>query len=100
MAGSIFLTDGREWHTSSSAYFWALDALASRATDPGLAAHLRELFDFNVGFLGIDDLPERQRAELVALLGQLPAVARSIPPDEPYRDAFIAQMVELAELAS
>ncbi|WP_231384161.1 hypothetical protein [Cellulomonas sp. URHD0024] len=96
MSGSMFLPDGREWHSNSSAYFWVLDALASRATDPGLAAYLRERFDANVGFLGVDDLPESQRAELLALIGQLPAVARAIAADEAYRDSFIAQMDELA----
>jgi hypothetical protein len=100
VAGSLFLPDGREWHSSSSAFLWVLDAVATRATDPGLAAHLRQLFDFNVGFVGVDDLPENQRAEFVALLGQLPTVARSIPADEPYRASFIAQMDELAKLAS
>ena len=100
MAGSICLEGGREWHSSSSAFFWVLDALAARASDPGLAAHLRELFDFNVGFMGVDDLTESQRSELVSLFGQLPKVARSIPVDEPFRDSFIAQVDSLARMAS
>ena len=100
MAGSIFLEGGREWHSSSSAFFWVLDALAARASDPALAAHLRELFDFNVGFLGVDDLTEPQRSELVSLLGQLPTIARSIPTDEAYRESFIVQMDALARMAS
>jgi hypothetical protein len=99
VAGSIFLDDGRSWHSSSSAFFCALDTLASRATDPGLAAHLRELVDFNVGFLGVDELTKPQRSEFVGLLRQLPTIARSIPADEPYRDSFIDQMDSLARMA-
>lgn len=86
MAGSIFL--------------WVLDALANHTTDKVLADHLLELIEFNVGFVGVEELADDQRVELLSVVGRLPKIVRAIPVDEPYREAFIAQVDELATLAA
>jgi hypothetical protein len=100
VAGSFFLADGREWHSSSSTFFWVLDALANHTTDKVLADHLLELIEFNVGFFGVEELADDQRVELLSLVGRLLKMVRAIPVDEPYRDSFIAQVDELATLAA
>jgi hypothetical protein len=100
VAGSIYFTNGKDWQSSTSAFFWAVNAMAERASDPELAAHLREFFDEGVRILGFYDIPVGQHAELLSLVRQLPEVARAIPANEKFRDYFIVEMDELAKLAS
>lgn len=98
MGGMIFLPDGRDWSASSSVFAWVVDALADRAQDPGLAAHLRTISEHNLGSLALHDLPPWQRAEVAALVRELPRVARASLPVTSARDGVVAQISELASL--
>ena len=97
MAGSVFLEDGRDWSTSSSIFYWAIDSLAARASEP-LAEVLREISEYNLGALSLEDLAPEQRSELAGLVAQLPAVARAEQPESAARDDVVAQLDELAAL--
>lgn len=99
MAGTVFLEDGRDWSTSSSIFYWTLDALADRASEP-LAEILREISEYNLGMLSLDDLTPEQRTELVGLVAELPTTARAELPQSDGRDAILAQLDELAALLS
>lgn len=98
MGGVIFLPDGRDWSVSSSVFAWVVETLADRAQDPGLAGHLRTIADHNLGSLALEDVPPWQRAELGALIRQLPWIARAALPVTSSRDTVVAQISELADL--
>ena len=97
MAGSVFLEDGRDWSTSSAVFYWTLDTLAAGASEP-LAEVLREVSEYNLGALSLQDLAPEQRSELVRLVAELPATARDQLPDSEGRAAILAQLDELAAL--
>ncbi len=100
MAGMIFVTNDREWGTSSSVFYWVVDSLAERVDDPGLAQRLREVSQFNLGAFGLADFPAEQRNELVARIVELPAVARETLPRSSEREAFINEVQALADLVT
>ena len=96
MSGTFFLPDGELWSASSSVFYWMVDAMAEHALIPELAARLREISDENLGSLEINDFPTSNRTELVALIRDLPSIARAELPLTEHRDAVINKVESLA----
>lgn len=100
MAGMVFVSQDRYWGTSSSVFYWVVDALAERVTDRGVAQRLREVSEFNLGSFRLADFTPDERADLVTAILAIPQVARDTLPDSAGREAFIAQVQELADLVA
>ncbi|MCU1691320.1 MAG: hypothetical protein JWM64_411 [Frankiales bacterium] len=100
MAGDVFLRDGSAWSMRSSVFYWVIDELAGLVFSSELARTLREISEVNLGILAVEDLPPDQRADFVAAVRALPAVAAATLPQTPGRQAVIAQVQELADLVA
>jgi hypothetical protein len=58
VAGMIFSADGLSWGTSSAIFYWVIDTLAGQVVDPGLAARLQEISEYNLGSLSVAGLSQ------------------------------------------
>jgi hypothetical protein len=98
MAGIVLTTDGRDWGVSSSAFYWAIDALAARVQNPDLATRLREISEYNLGSLNVGSLPDAEQHDLATAVRELPTIARAELPASSEREAVITQIGQLVSL--
>jgi len=98
MAGIVLAPDGRDWGVSSSVFYWAINALATRVRNPDLATRLREISEYNLGSLNVGSLPDTEQQDLTNAVRELPAIARAELPESSEREAIIIQISELARI--
>src|SRR4051794_18920321 len=100
MGGTVFVSDEARWSDTSSVVHWVVDTLAEAVKDADVAGQLREISQFNVGMLMLDEFTPDQRRELVALIGALPETARRELPDTSGREPITERLTELARLVA
>lgn len=100
MAGGIWCRSSDQfWSTSSSLFYWVIDQLAGAVADPQLAAELREISEYHLGALDLDERRQpAQLRELYELLARMPKIAAARYPDED-GDGIAGVLSQLRELA-
>ena len=101
MAGTIAVSPEHRWSSASWLFDWVLRTAAEQAADPELTARLTEIVDNNLGWLGLDELPDRQRQAFTTVLPRLPDLAdQRLPPDLPSRGGTVEYLRTLSRLAA
>lgn len=101
MAGTIEVTRGVRWSAASWLFDWVLNDLSATVQDAATVQKLQEIVRVNLGWLGIEDLPEAGRAEVLGALCRslVDYSDRGLPADLPNRDDVLSHLQELADLA-
>lgn len=101
MAGTIEVRAATLWSAASWLFDWVLNDLSTTVNDKATIETIREVVRENLGWLGIKDLPEKGRTEVLKVLCQsLPDHAdRKLPADLLNRDGVLSHLRELSELA-
>jgi hypothetical protein len=101
MAASIAVSPEHRWSSASWLFDWVLRTVAEQAADAELTARLTEIVDNNLGWLGLDELPDPQRQAFTAVLPRLPDLAgERLPPDLASRDQALESVRTLSRLAA
>ncbi|GGN61240.1 hypothetical protein GCM10010112_18170 [Actinoplanes lobatus] len=100
MAGLLVLRPDLDWSAGGGLFYWTVDFLADRLSDPEAAAYLREISRENLGSLWLAELPADARAQAVELLRDqlVPAGDRELPGGEG-KAAVLDRLRELADMA-
>lgn len=102
MSGTISFSPTIRWSAASWLFDWVLTSLAETVNDAELSAELAVVVGENLGWLGLDDLTDSQRAVLLRILGgDLRARAeRAFPATMQERDDALRHLDELSRLAA
>ncbi|MEV0901748.1 hypothetical protein [Actinoplanes sp. NPDC049802] len=100
MAGLLVLRPDLDWNVSGGLFYWTVEFLADRMSDPEAAAYLREISDENLGSLWLSELSPSARAEAVELLRDhlVDAADRELPGGKG-KTAVLGLLRELADMA-
>lgn len=101
MAGTIAITKTEAWSVNYSAYHWVLDYLIAHVSDPDVKRQLREIDEYNLGWVCIADFPEPHYSEILQMLTDeiVPDAERRLFPGKPNREKSIDVFRELRDLA-
>lgn len=101
MSGTISLSPTIRWSAASWLFDWVLTSLAETVEDAELSAELTGIVGENLGWLGLDDLTEGQRAVLLQILGGglRGRAERAFPAAMRGRDEALRHLDELGRLA-
>jgi hypothetical protein len=101
VAGTIAVSPEHRWSSASWLFDWVLRTVAEQAGDPELTARLTEITDHDLGWLGLDELPDRHRQAFTTVLLRLPDLAEEgLPPDLPSRGRTVDHVRTLTRLAT
>jgi hypothetical protein len=102
MSGTIEVSSHARWSAAGWIFDWTVGYLAEHASDPRVAAQLREIVSDNLGWLGLDDYGPSARTDLVGIITKqlLPAAESALPATIANRASAIDLLRELAELAA
>ena len=102
MSGTISFSQTTRWSAASWLFDWVLTYLAETVEDAELSAELTGIVGENLGWLGLDDFTDDQRAVLLRILGGgLRARAeRAFLAAMPGRDDALRHLDELSRLAT
>ena len=102
MSGTISLSPTICWSAASWLFDWVLTSLAETVEDAELSAELTGVVGENLGWLGLDDLKDNQRTELLLILGDgLRAKAeRAFPAGMQGREDALRHLDDLSRLAA
>lgn len=98
MAGYISV-HGTGWSVAGDLFRWVLDEVATGTSDEDTAAALREIVQYNIGMLFVDELPEPGRAQVVRELQHIEDRARSSINGIPGRRAGVELVAQLQAAA-
>lgn len=101
MAGTIAVTKDDRWSTASWAYHWVLDYLIEHVTDSAVTSQLREIDEYNLGWVGLYDFAEPTRSEMVRMLADeiIPDAEKRLLPGKSEREGALDILRELQALA-
>ena len=101
MSGTISFSPTIRWSAASWLFDWVLTSLAETVEDAELAAELTGLVGENLGWLGLNDLTDYQKAALLRILGGGLRVKaeRAFPAAMQGRDDALRHLDELSRLA-
>jgi len=101
MSGTISFSPTIRWSAASWLFDWVLTSLAETVEDAELAAELTGLVGENLGWLGLNDLTDNQKAALLRILGGGLRVKaeRAFPAAMQGRDDALRHLDELSRLA-
>jgi hypothetical protein len=101
MAGTVAVAADKRWSATGWLFDWVLEAIATDLGDTPVTARIREIVDENLGWLGVDTLPEPERTRVFDTLAALPARAQTqLPETVPERDTVVRYLHDLAALAA
>jgi hypothetical protein len=98
MAGAVFVSPTSAWSSSSWIFYWVVDTLADIVSNELLSEKLREISEFHLGSLSLEEFEPHERAEILRAIAGLPQVAIDTLPESSGRDSVLAQIAELVLL--
>lgn len=101
MSGTISFSPDARWSAASWLFDWVLKTVAGRVDDAELAAELSKIADDNVGWLGLDDLPSDQSADVRRTIRESlrSAAEQGLPSTLTGRDDTLNHLDDLVRLA-
>lgn len=101
VAGTIAITRDDRWSVASWAFHWVVQYLIDHIDDADAVRRLREIEEYNLGWVGLDDFSEQQRRKILHLLQQeiVPDAEQRLLPQDPARERAISTIRELADMA-
>ena len=102
MAGVIDFsrTPDITWSAGTSLFVWVLKIIARDTTNEGLAQHIDEIIQNNLGILVIQDLTAAQREEVFRILREdlFKVAENTFPKDTPGREGALEHIYKLVRL--
>jgi hypothetical protein len=101
MAGTIEVKPETRWSAASWLFDWVLNDLSATVQDVATAQRLQEIVRVNLGWLGVGDLPEAGRSEVLEALCRslVDHGNRKLPAGLPNREEVLGYLRGLAGLA-
>ena len=101
VAGTIAITQDDRWSVASWAFHWVIQYLIDHVDDADAVRRLREIEEYNLGWVGLDDFSEQQRRKILHFLQQeiVSEAEQRLLPQDVARERAISIIRDLADMA-